>query len=164
MKISPVFLQQFKIKVERILHVKGNFSGKVLEMTVVMDTAIPKEEMTEILPELLKSLKKHSQVFQNVRFNAVTWQGDEQIKNKVCPMMQATLSSFYEEYEQVEQEKRIEPLIDYLKFYHARSKLVIVLTKGDYIIQDEAALESRLQPFLGKKMMYVRVDHENCSL
>lgn len=157
MSLSPVFLKQFKDAVEHILHVPGNYRGNVLEMTVVVDGAVEKEA-AEVLPQLLRALKMHSKVFLNVRFHYVSWQSDEKMEDRVCPMTAVMLSSFYEDYEQIPQKKRLEILAEYLKKFHARSKLIILLAGDGIIVEDRQRLEGGMQPFLGRKMMMVRQD------
>lgn len=48
MNLSPVFLMQFKNSIERILHVKGNYSGGILEMAVVIDENLEREQLQVI--------------------------------------------------------------------------------------------------------------------
>lgn len=154
-ELSVLVLKKFKDTVERILHVPGNYAGKVLEMTVAADNSFTKEEIRSLLPQLLRALKRHSKVFQNVRFNYVLWTSDEKVQNRVCPMMTAISDSFYQDYECVEKEKYLEKLAAYLKKFHARSKLVIVLVKGRYQVGNQEELRQAMEPFLGKKMMFV---------
>ena len=90
MKLSLTETKQLKNRVEQILHVPGNYTGKILEMEMVVDAALPKETVKETVPELLLTLKRHSKVFRNVRFNYTLWISDRRIENKVCPMMLAT--------------------------------------------------------------------------
>ena len=63
MNLSPVFLMKFKNTVERILHVPGNYKGGILEMAVVLDHNVSRETMQDLVPQLLKSLKMHSEIF-----------------------------------------------------------------------------------------------------
>lgn len=155
MELPLLFAKQFKDTVERILHVPGNYDGSILEMTVVVDTYLSKEEVKELLPELLRTLKMHSKIFQNVRFNFVLWESDHQIKNQVCPMAMAMMDSFYQDYEQKATEKHLENLAAYLKKFHARSKVILVLTDGAYQVEDTEELDRQMKPFLEKKWMFV---------
>ena len=98
MNFSPVFLMKFKNTIERILHVKGNYSGGILEMAVVIDHNLPKESVQEIVPQLLRTLKMHSEVFRNVRLNMVEWHSNEQITAQVSPMTMAGMFGYYEGY------------------------------------------------------------------
>lgn len=153
--MTPVSLQMFKNTVERILHVPGNFTEQNLEMAVVIDGALSREQVEAYVPELLGSLKRHSEVFRNVRLNVVEWKSDEQIMTQVRPMSVVMLHSFYEEYEQVQNPKHFEKLVTYLKLYQARSKLIILVTDGKYQVEHEDELELTMRPFLDKKLMQV---------
>ena len=156
MNLSPVFLMQFKNSIERILHVKGNYNGGVLEMAVVIDENLEREQLQEILPQLLRTLKLHSEVFRNVRLNVVYWKSSEEISGKAVPMAMAGMPSYYVDYERHTAEKDFFQLVQYLKLFQARSKIVILLTDGSYEGSIEEA-KSAMQPFLDKKMMQVIV-------
>ncbi|MBO5524992.1 MAG: hypothetical protein J5986_15195 [Roseburia sp.] len=155
MNKSPVFLKTFKNTVERILHVPGNYTGQILEMAVVIDGSLSREQVADYLPELLGTLKIHSEVFRNVRLNVVQWQGDENITCKVSPMSMVQLSSYYEDYQQQLCKKSFEKLISYLRLFQARAKLIILLTDGKYQVEQEELLQRAMQPFLEKKLMQV---------
>lgn len=161
MELSLLFLKKFKDTTERILHVPGNFTGPVLEMAVVLDRNLSREQLTEYLPSLLGALKRHSEVFRNVRLNVVDWCSDEEIANQVCPMSMVLLKSYYESYSQKKEEKTFEVLVEYLKKYQARAKLIILLTDGKYIVRQEELLEAGMRPFLDKKMMQVVLTEED---
>lgn len=155
MNQSPVFLKNFKNIVDRILHVPGNFTEPVLEMAVVIDNNLSREQVRDYLPDLLGTLKMHSEVFRNVRLNVVQWRADEEMICKVSPMSVVQLSSYYEDYEQCVKRKTFEKLISYLKLFQARAKLMILLTDGNYQVEQEELLQQAMQPFLEKKMMQV---------
>lgn len=159
--MTPVALQQFKNTVERILHVPGNFTGTNLEMAVVIDGSLNKEQAETIVPELLGSLKRHSEVFGNVRLNVVDWKSDEQIQTQVRPMSMVMLKSFYQEYESVKAAKRFEKLAAYLKLYQARAKLIILITDGNYQVGSEEEVRLSMRPFLEKKLMQVILTDQN---
>lgn len=155
MKLSAVTLMSFKNTVERILHVPGNYSGGILEMAVVLDHSLTRENVANYVPELLGSLKRHSEVFRNVRLNIVDWESDGQMSTEVRPMSMAMTHSFFSEYEMHDAKKHLETLVAYLKLYHARSKLIILVTDGSYLVECEEEIESAMRPFLDKKMMQV---------
>ncbi len=156
MELSPVFLKQFCNVADRILHVPGNYTGdKILEMTVVVDTALDRDTIENLLPQLLRRLKMHDKVYQNVRLNVAYWNSDGSLTNRVCPMMQAMLSSFYEDYRPQSGIKSFEALIEALRLFHARSKQIILLTDGGYQVEDMEQLRQKMQPFLEKKLMAV---------
>ena len=155
MKPSIIFDKQFINKVEMILHSPCNIPSKMFEMTVVLDGNVSKEDIKEILPHLLKKLKMHSEVFANVRLNVVRWMGDGQIENKIVPMSMAMLASKYDDFEQNVVVKNYQELMKNLKLFHARSKLIIIVTDAGYEKGDEAELKSLMQPFLYRKVMNV---------
>lgn len=152
---SIIFNKQFTNKVEMILHSPCNIPNKMFEMTVVLDCSLSQEKVKEVVPHLLKTLKRHSEVFANVRLNMVRWQNDNHIHNQVMPMSMAMLGSYYDDYEQNDTPKDYQNLMKNLKLFHARSKLVIVVTDGQYKIGDEEELKKIMQPFLYRKVMNV---------
>lgn len=164
MNLSPVFQKQFKNTVERILHVPGNFTGPVLEMAVVIDKSLKKEQVQAYLPALLKMLKMHSDAFRNVRLNVVFWHADGHIQTETFPMSKVMIDSFYENYESRKQTKTLEGLVDYLKMYQARSKLIILLTDGSFQIADGKMLAQAMQPFLFRKLMQVVLYEDGTEL
>lgn len=154
---SIIFNKQFTNKVEMILHSPCNIPNKMFEMTVVLDCSLSQEKMKEVVPHLLKTLKRHSDVFANVRLNMVRWLDDDSIKNQVMPMSMAMLNSYYEDYESKQVTKDYQKLMQNLKLFHARSKLIIVLTDEKYGVKNEEELKRIMQPFLYRKVMKVIV-------
>ena len=65
------------------------------------------------------------------------------------------LNSYYDDYEQCIKRKNFEKLISYLKLFQARAKLIILLTDGNYQVEQEELLQQAMQPFLEKKLMQV---------
>lgn len=157
--LSVVTLMKFKNTIERILHVKGNYQGGILEMTLVADANLSIEQRKNLIPQLLKALKQQGEVFRNVRFNYGEWQQDGSVSNKVCPMMLAMTENFYEKDETLEKEteqakpKNISGLIDYLKMFHARSKIIILVTDGGFQVDNPSHVTRQMQPFLDKKLV-----------
>lgn len=152
---SIMFNKQFTNKVEMILHSPCNIPNKMLEMTVVLDQNLSLDTVKEIVPDLLKTLKRHSEVFLNVRLNMVRWLDDNCINNQVVPMSMAMISSHYDDYVKHITAKRYDKLMEKLKLFHARSKLIIVVTDEKYDIGDEEELRKIMQPFLYRKVMKV---------
>lgn len=152
---SIIFNKQFTNKVEMILHSPCNLPNKMLEMTVVLDQNLSLDTVKEIVPDLLKTLKRHSEVFANVRLNMVRWLDDNCINNQVVPMSMAMISSHYDDYVKHITVKRYDKLMEKLKLFHARSKLIIVVTDEKYDIGDEEELRKIMQPFLYRKVMKV---------
>lgn len=154
---SIIFDKQFTNKVEMILHSPCNIPNKTFEMTVVLDQNLSKDVVVEAVPHLLKVLKRHSDVFSNVRLNMVKWEADGKIDNQIIPMSMAMISSHYTDYAQKICVKSYLHLMQNLKLFHARSKLIIVVTDGTYEKGDEAELKKLMQPFLYRKVMNVVV-------
>ncbi len=71
--------------VERVLHVKGNYSGGILEMTLVVDCGLPREYVRRMAADIASVLRSHSEVFRNVRLNLLYWISEEKLENKVVP-------------------------------------------------------------------------------
>ena len=157
MNLSPVFLMKFKNTVERILHVPGNYNGGILEMAIVLDANVEKETIKELVPQLLRSLKTHSEVFRNVRFNLVWWKSDEQITGQVTPMSMAALPTYYDAYEVQRNTKDIMNLVQYLKLFQARAKLIILITDGTNEESSKESIKAAMQPFLDKELMKILV-------
>ena len=155
-QLSIVTLKKYKDIAERILHVPGNYRGGVLEMAVVVDKNIEKEALRSILPQLLRALKQQGNVFRNVRFNYVQWKAAG-AENQVCPMMVPMTEGFYEAYESCVEEKNFAGLVDYLKVFQARAKLIILLTDQNVTQWKGDETRRRMQPFLDKKMMVVQI-------
>ena len=161
MNLSPVVLMQFKNTVERILHVPGNYKGGVLEMAVVLDHNVSREAVQELVPQLFRILKMHSEVFRNVRLNMVQWESDERISGQVAPMSMAGMTSYYEFYECRPERKDFLKLVQYLKLFQARAKLIILVTDGANEEGSKESLKVAMQPFLDKKLMQMVVKEWN---
>jgi hypothetical protein len=153
MAFSPVMRMQLINGVERVLHAPGNPSHDLQEMTLVLDYHMEKEQLGTLAKDIADTLKMHSRVFANVRCNLVDWKSDWMIQNRVIPLTVIQMGRFLETYEQTEEVKHIEILCDYLKRFHARSKLILVLTDFLYEINDVGQLKETLSPFLQYKLL-----------
>jgi len=58
----------------------------------------------------------------------------------------------------VDKKALLEELCAYLKLFHARSKCIIVITEGNYVIEDRKKLIDALNPFLKSKILFVTPD------
>lgn len=163
-QLSVVTLMKFKNTIERILHVKGNYQGGILEMTLVVDGNLEPATRKQVIPKVIRALKQQGEVFRNVRFNYSVWNSDTEITNKVCPMMLAMTENFYEKEETSNNEKNLEKLVEYLKKFHARSKLVILITDGSYKTGDKEQIKASMQPFLDKKLAFVIIEGEDIRI
>lgn len=155
MALSPVVRMLLINGVERVLHAPGNPTHELKEMTLVLDYHMNREEIGTLAKDVAGALKAHSHIFANVRCNLVRWQKDDSIQNEVCPLAIIQLGRFLESYEQIEEVKKAEILCDYLKRFHARSRLILVLSDFSYSIEDRERLKNALVPFLKYKLLFV---------
>ena len=178
--------KQLKNHIERILHVPGNFQGGILEMAVVIDMSMSKEDASKRAQELVGVLKTHSEVFRNVRLNTILWKGDEEFVKAVTPLAMLQMGRFFEDYESVPVKKNWDGLLATLKKFYARSKLIIILTEDDadnatneekevdmlsaegenitsllISVADKTQAKESMQPFLNKKMLVVAYASDN---
>lgn len=152
---SVVEKKRLKDIVDRILHVPGNFTGPILEMTLVLDHKNEKEYIKETTKDIISTLKSKGEIFRNVRLNVVHWMSNEQFINEVTGMSLLLMESYYEDYCEVENKKQAEYLMEYLKKFQARSKLVIIVSDSFEIGSGEK-YEASIKPFLGKKTILVK--------
>ena len=131
MAFSPVQNMKLHHQIDRVLHVPGNYRGGILEMTMVIDCTFSKEDITTLCKDVIASCKSQSEVFRNVRLNVVKWES-EKISNEVTGLAYLQMGKYFENYCQEVPDvadKPSEDLLAYLKKFHARSKLIIVLAK-----------------------------------
>ena len=157
--------------VEQVLHVQGNYRGGILEMAIVFDCNIAKQTAMETAKELVTALKQQNEIFRNVRLNTIQWRSDSELIKEVTPMTYLQMGTYFEKYEQTGKEKALEILTGHLKKFYARSKLILVLTDGTFVVRDQAELEESLKPFLKKKLIFIKMDEmagemliERCGL
>lgn len=149
-------LLQIKNCINRILHVPGNYTGGILEMALVVDYHIPKEELQSRCNALLGMLKKQGDIFRNVRLNLIKWCGDTDIRKELSAMAYVQMGQALADYESGADGKSLEILFGQLKLFYARSKLVIVLTDGNFVTNDKKAAKEALQPFLSRKLLLLQ--------
>ena len=101
----------------------------------------------------MKALKSYSEVFRNVRLNVVWWKSDDEILTEVIPMAMLQMGTAFDSYEKMAAGKRIDLLFQNLKLFQARSKLIVLLSEGDFGIESEENCMESLKPFLGRKML-----------
>lgn len=177
--MNVVQQMQFKNAVERVLHVPGNYTGGILEMALVCDYHIPEAKLKEITAELIDCLKRHSEVFRNVRLNLVKWVDDSRIIKEVVPMTYVRMGKVFEDCallcgtgvlkdaletiglaevveEVVSSPKTMQELTRQLKLFYARSKVIIVITDGSFTVGDKVKTKENLYPFLYRKMLLVQ--------
>lgn len=140
--------------VERVLHVKGNYTGGILEMTLVVDCGLPGEYVSTMAADIAAALRAHSEVFRNVRLNLLYWRSDERLENQVVPISFLQMSTCFENYLPYAEKKSLDVLSDYLKRFHARSKLILVLAGEKPLIRNGEIIRQNMHPFLGKKSLF----------
>ena len=150
-------LLQMNLKnaVERVLHVQGNYTGGILEMTLVIDWALPGAYVEIMAADVASVLRSHSEVFRNVRLNLLNWRGDGEMENQAVPISFLQMGTCFQEYQPVKQEKALENLAANLKLFHARSKLILVLAEEKLLIRHRELLARNMHPFLGKKSLFL---------
>lgn len=156
--MGPIMRMSLKNGVERVLHVKGNYTGGILEMTLVVDCSLPEDYVKELSAEIAAILRSHSEVFRNVRLNLMLWRSDEDMENRVIPLSFLQTCGCFAEYCREERQKRLEALAAKLKLFHARSKLILVLADKELLVEDEQALCQNMRPFLEKKSLFLQKD------
>jgi len=149
MELGMIQLMKMKQSVERILHVPGNYKGGILEMALIIDCNLGKETAKTSVQTIIKALKSHSEVFRNVRLNVIWWKSDEQIETEVTPLPVMQMGTSFEIYEKQAALKRIDQLFSNLKIFQARSKLILLISDGDFSIENEEKCMESLKPFLG---------------
>lgn len=153
MELGMIQLLKMKQSVERILHVPGNYKSGILEMALIVDCNLEKETAKTSIQAIVKALKSHSETFRNVRLNVIWWKSDEEIVTEVTPLPVMQMGTPFENYEQMDREKHIDTLLKNLKLFQARSKVILLLSDGEFQIENEEACMESLKPFLGRKML-----------
>lgn len=181
MGLTPVRNLQLHNQIEKVLHVQGNYRGGILEMALVVDRAFDREAVRELCADIITSCKKQSEIFRNVRLNMVLW-GHDEIRTETVAAAHVQMGTFFDSYERenaapaavkpnTDAENRTEgdtdghkrgeqviELMEYLKKFHARSKLVLLLTPDKeklYRVSDQERLRRALGPFLKQKLILV---------
>ena len=160
--LTDIQLMKIKNSVMRILHVPGNYNGGILEMAIVADYHMPYEEINEISKKIANGLKHQNETFRNVRLNLIKWISDDRIIKELSSLPKLQRGSAYEDYAENAQqnmtEKTLDELLRQLKLFYARSKVIIVLTDGSYLVEDESKVTEYLNPFLKRKILFVYPD------
>ena len=157
--ITDMQLMKIKNGVMRILHVPGNYDGGILEMAIVADYHIPKEELDAMASKLANGLKRQNETFRNVRLNLIKWVSDEQIIKEISALPTLQMGRAFADCEELTEKvdaKTLDELLRQLKLFYARSKVIILLTDGSYRIEDEKKVWEHLNPFLRRKLLIVQ--------
>ena len=171
MSLTPVRNLQLHNQIERVLHVQGNYRGGILEMAIVVDREFDKATARELCRDIITSCKKQSEVLRNVRLNMVLW-GRQDICAEAVAAAYVQMGTFFDTYEpeestntgngQIAEESEngrpVIEIMEYLKKFQARSKLILLLTPAReklYRIADRDRLRQALSPFLKQKLVLV---------
>ena len=130
--------------VERVLHVPGNYTGGILEMTLAVDCALAAEYVQKTAADIAATLRSHSEVFRNVRLNLLYFKSDEEMENRVVPISFLQMSKCFEGYVRRKEDKALECLAGNLKLFHARSKLILALAGEELKIRDKDELHRNI--------------------
>ncbi len=157
--MTPLQSIQFKNLIERVLHAPGNRMIGVPEIAIVFHTGIDRETAQAQAKELILTLKKQNELFRNVRLNIVLWDGDGKVRHIVTSSAAVQTGAFFAQfYEETAGDRRLELLMENLKLFQARSKLILFCTTGEYHVEDEARLKEALKPFLNRKLIKLEQD------
>lgn len=185
MTFSPVLKMQIKNHITAVLNVPGNLtrSSKVvsiqgravmadrkmpMEIAIVLDMALEKETLKDISKELAACIKGHSELFRNTRVNIVYWNADR-MESGITSLPQLIMGQgeVLDETDEIPRDKNehktIETLLEKLRKFYARTKVVFLITDGNYEVQDEVYAARLLQPFLGKKMIVLKAGEQEIS-
>lgn len=148
---------KLKNYIEQVLHAPGNFTQSTLEMALVFDASIETDRLEKFTKDLISILKQHSDVFKNVRVNTVYWKSNMELIKEVTPMPLLILGKYFEADDKVycREKKSIDELTRQLKLFYARSKLILVISKGDFKIDSVDNVYDNLKPFLGRKLIWI---------
>lgn len=156
--MTPVQMKLLYNDVERVLHVPGSLTGGNLpEMAVILDYKLSLEQLKSISADIVGVLKRKGDVFRNTRLNVVKWISDEEILTQSMPLSLLGIGRGFEDYEKMSHtgDKNIEVLAGRLKLFHARSKLMILISDGIWQVKSREELQQNLQPFLHKKWIWL---------
>lgn len=156
MAFTPVERMQIKNVIERVLHVPGNYSGGTLEMAMVFDCNLPKEFSRQMGKDIATLLKSHSEVFRNVRLNGIRWEEDEVFIKELTSLPLLQMGRYFDTYECVERRKKLELLMEQLKKFYARSKVILLFTDGNYVIENDEIYKANMHPFLYRKLIVIQ--------
>lgn len=185
MALSAVQNLQLHNQIERVLHVPGNYRGGILEMAIVVDMAYDRERARTLCADIVTSCKRQSEVFRNIRLNMVLW-GRNEIRTQTVAAARVQMGAFFDpddwktessrpvlcegvgekageaglamDAAAEEQGQSVTVMMEYLKKFHARSKLILILTPDQEKfcrVPDAARLREALSPFLKQKLVLV---------
>ena len=153
MELTEIGALQIAKKADAILHIPGNYRGGNLEMTFVTDTSLELKSFTEAVAAVVRSLKRESEIFRNVRLDLVFW--GRETRMQVTSMAMLLTGGAYDGYKCDPHKKYYEELFAYLKKFHARSKVILVFADEQNEVFDREAAREALSPFLKNKLLLI---------
>lgn len=153
MRLTEIQALQIAKRVDAILKVPGNYRGGNLEIAIVIDTTLQREDFKDAVAAVIRALKRGNEIFRNVRLNLVFW--GEEITSEVVPMVMLATDGAFTDYVSRPRKKPYEELFGYLKKFHARSKVILVFSDGQNEIIDKEAAKEALSPFLKSKLLLI---------
>lgn len=159
MSLTLVRNLQLHNQIERVLHVPGNYRGGILEMAIVIDQTYDREAVRKLCADIIESCKRQSDIFRNVRLNMVMWSGKE-ICTQTVASAYIQMGTFFDDYEQEDSDnaKSTEELMEYLKKFHARSKLILIVVQDKekfHRTSEQDRLKCAMNPFLKQKLVII---------
>lgn len=177
MAFSIVEKKQLNNCVDMVLHSKGNTvpENSILEMTIILDESLSKDYLKDVAKDIVATLKQHNKVFENVRNNIVYWKVNGDIKTEIVPMSFIILERLFNDdsisentditmnacnqnkatKDDMINNQKLENLYGYLKLFHARSKLIILITGEKFSIENNSLLKENINPFLKTKLIVI---------
>lgn len=160
MSLSPVLNLKLHNQIDRVLHVPGNYSGGILEMAIVIDCSFSVDTISAFTRDIVLSCKRYSEVFRNVRLNIIRWD-EYNISSEIASLAVLQIGSYFDQYEEGKSEKAngLFEILDYLKRFQARSKLVLFLTEKEELFDEIQTPDEKgkiidcLNPFLKNKLI-----------
>lgn len=162
MPLTTVQKLQLHNQIERVLHVPGNYRGGILEMALVIDRAYEKAAVQGLCADIINACKRQSDVFRNVRLNMVLW-GAGEIRSEVVAAAHVQIGTYFADYnsEREADDMQTEAVMEYLRKFHARSKLILLLTperERVYRIAQPERVRAAMNPFLKQKLVLIYPD------
>lgn len=145
---------QLRNQVQRVLHVPGNYNGGPLEMAIVFDCSLDKEESIATGKQIASVLKSMGDTFRNVRLNVVIWSVGKVI-HTISALPNLIMGNALSDLVHQGDEKLLEELCGNLKLFQARSRLVILVTKEEQKVLSAKTLRENLNPFLYRRMIWI---------
>lgn len=168
MSLSQIQLLQINKQIDRILNNSSNKwkANGQLEIAFVLDMVSDNMVVQRIAKDIAGYLKKHNRTFENVRCNVVEWNRNDVCSTSVVPLSFVAIGKLSCEEEKSGTDftecevgvHKLERLAAYLKMYHARSKCIILISQGQYVIEDKEIFVEAMNPFLKSKLLVVTED------